>query len=44
MNREITRHLFTRRTQERAEAALGFLAAVAIGVGLAAALVAWWTT
>jgi len=43
MNREIQRHLFTRRTQERAEDALGLLLAVAIGIGLAAALIAWWT-
>ena len=41
---EIRRHLFTQRLERRAEAALSFLLATAIGAGLALALVSWWTS
>lgn len=33
-----------RRLDRRAEAALDFIIAVAIGFGLAAALVSWWSS
>lgn len=40
----IKRRLFTNSVKRRIEAGAGFLLAVAIGVGLAAALVAWWSS
>ena len=33
-----------RRSERRADSALDFLAAIAIGIGLAVLLVAWWST
>lgn len=41
---EIKRRLFTRKAERRCEAAASFLLAVAIGCGLAALLVAWWSS
>jgi len=36
-------HYTPERINTRCEAAAGFLLAIAIGIGLAAALVAWWS-
>jgi len=41
---EIKRRLFISKTERRCEAAAGFLLAIAIGVGLACLLVAWWSS
>lgn len=42
--RELNPELLRTRIQRRAESALELLVAVAIGVGLAALLVAWWSS
>ena len=41
---EIKRRLFISKTERRCEAAAGFILAIAIGVGLACLLVAWWSS
>ena len=41
---EIERRLFTSKTERQCEAAADFLLAVVIGVGMAALLVAWWSS
>ncbi|MFN7302189.1 MAG: hypothetical protein ACK5U7_12015 [Bacteroidota bacterium] len=41
---EIKRRLFVTKTQRRCEAAADYLLALAIGCGLAALLVAWWSS
>ena len=41
---EIERRLFVSKTERRCDAAAGFLLAVVIGVGMAALLVAWWSS
>ena len=41
---EIKRRLFSSRIERRIEAGCNFLLALAIGVGLAALLVAWWSS
>jgi hypothetical protein len=41
---QIERRLFEKRMSRRAEAALGFVLALAIGVSLAAVLVSWWSS
>lgn len=41
---EIKRRIFTDGVERRCQAVLGFLLALAIGVGLAALLVAWWSS
>jgi hypothetical protein len=41
---EIKRRLFTSKTERQCKAAADFLLAVVIGVGMAALLVAWWSS
>lgn len=41
---EFKRRIFTRRIERRIEAGASFALAIAIGVGLAAVLVAWWSS
>lgn len=41
---EIKRRIFTRSVERRIEAGAGFVLAIVIGVGLAAVLVAWWSS
>lgn len=41
---EIKRTLFVSKTQRRIEAGAGFVLAMVIGCGLAALLVAWWSS
>ena len=41
---EIKRCLFTRKAERRCQAGADFLLALAIGVGLASVLVAWWSS
>ena len=38
------RDLYVSRTERRIESALGVLLAIGIGIGLAALLVAWWSS
>jgi hypothetical protein len=42
--KEYRQHYKTERLSRRAEAAWGFILALAIGVGLAWLLVAWWSS
>lgn len=41
---EIKRRLFVTKTERRCEAAADYLLALVIGCGLAALLVAWWSS
>lgn len=43
LNSAAQRHELEQRISRRAQAGAEFLVALAIGVGLAAALVAWWS-
>jgi len=41
---EIKRRLFISKTERRCESVAGFLLALTIGVGMAALLMAWWSS
>ena len=41
---EFKRRLFTSKIERRCESAAGLLLAAAIGIGMAALLVAWWSS